>query len=48
MYFYGFRGRQTQGPPRAAHTLATPLVGVKYQENETWKSWYWSGNTNKP
>jgi len=25
MYFYGLRGRQTQGPPRAAHTLATPL-----------------------
>jgi len=24
-YFYGLRGRQTQGPPRAAHTLATPL-----------------------
>jgi len=23
-YFYGYRGRQTQGPPRAAHTLATP------------------------
>ena len=25
MYFSGLRGRQTQGPPRAAHTLATPL-----------------------
>jgi len=25
-YFYGFRGRQTEGPPRAAHTLATPLI----------------------
>jgi len=25
MHFYGLRGRQTQGPPRAAHTLATPL-----------------------
>jgi len=25
-YFYELRGRQTQGPPRAAHTLATPLV----------------------
>ena len=25
MYFYGLRGCQTQGPPRAAHTLATPL-----------------------
>jgi len=24
-YFYGLPGRQTQGPPRAAHTLATPL-----------------------
>jgi len=24
-YFYELRGRQTQGPPRAAHTLATPL-----------------------
>jgi len=24
-YFYGLRGRQSQGPPRAAHTLATPL-----------------------
>jgi len=23
--FYGLLGRQTQGPPRAAHTLATPL-----------------------
>jgi len=23
--FYGLRGRQTQGPPRAAHTLATSL-----------------------
>jgi len=26
MYFYGLRGRQTQGPPRAANTLATPLI----------------------
>jgi len=26
MYFCGLRGRQTQGPPRAAHTLATPLL----------------------
>jgi len=25
-YFYGFRGRQIQGPPRTVHTLATPLV----------------------
>jgi len=25
MYFYGVRGRKTQGPPQAAHTLATPL-----------------------
>jgi len=25
MYFYGLRGRQTQGPPQAAHSLATPL-----------------------
>ena len=25
MYFYGLWGRQTQGPPRAPHTLATPL-----------------------
>jgi len=25
MYFYGLRGRQAQVPPRAAHTLATPL-----------------------
>ena len=25
-YFYGLRGRQTQGPPRKAHTLATPLL----------------------
>jgi len=24
-YFYGLRGRQTEGPIRAAHTLATPL-----------------------
>jgi len=24
MYFYGLRVRKTQGPPRAAHTLATP------------------------
>ena len=24
-YFNGLSGRQTQGPPRAAHTLATPL-----------------------
>jgi len=23
-YLYGLRGRQTQGPPRSAHTLATP------------------------
>jgi len=27
--FYGLRGRQTQVPPRAAHTLATPLARVK-------------------
>jgi len=27
-YFYGLRGRQTQGPPRAAHTLATPLYSL--------------------
>jgi len=26
MCFYGVRGCQTQGPPRAAHTLATPLL----------------------
>jgi len=25
MYFYGLWGRQAQGPPRAPHTLATPL-----------------------
>ena len=25
MYFYGLRGSQTQGPHRAAYTLATPL-----------------------
>jgi len=25
MHLYGLRGRQAQGPPRAAHTLATPL-----------------------
>jgi len=25
MYFYGFQGQQTQGPPRAAHTVTTPL-----------------------
>jgi len=29
MYFYGLWGRQTQGPPRAAHTLATPLHNVR-------------------
>jgi len=28
MYFYGLRGGQTQGPPQAAHTLATSLVGL--------------------
>jgi len=28
MYFYGLRGRQTQGPPRAPHTLATPLQTI--------------------
>jgi len=27
-YFYGLRGRQTQGPLRAAHTLATPLQSM--------------------
>jgi len=25
-YFYELWGRQIQGPPRAAHTLATPLL----------------------
>jgi len=25
--FYGLRGCQTQGPPRATHTLATPRRG---------------------
>jgi len=27
-YFYELRGRQTQGPPRAANTLATPLMSA--------------------
>jgi len=28
--FLWAKGRQTQGPPLAAHTLATPLVAIHY------------------
>ena len=33
MHFYGLRGRHTQGPPRAAHILATPLVTCSFVFN---------------
>jgi len=35
-YFYGLRWRQIQGPPRAAHTLATPLPGAPYNLHPPW------------
>jgi len=50
-YFYGLRGRQTQGPPRAAHTLARQLesspIGlqqvrwehVKSGQKTDWMGW---------
>ena len=36
MYFYGLGGRQTQGPPRAAHTLATPLETTPFCGGCVW------------
>jgi len=38
VHFCGLRGRQTQGPPRAVHTLATPLVYFDFRCNasHTW------------
>jgi len=41
MYFYGFRERQTHGPPRAAQTLATPLSrGLTDVIIALWRTWY--------
>jgi len=34
-YFYGLRGRQTQGPPRAVHTLATTLYRSIFSNTPT-------------
>jgi len=34
-YFYGLRGRQTQGRPRAVHTLATPLYRSIFSNTPT-------------
>ena len=39
-YFYGLRGRQTQGPPRAANTLATPLLRLLTTPQSWLKQWF--------
>jgi len=37
--FYGLRGRQIQRPPRAAHTLATPLDDPPNPRNRHCRGW---------
>ena len=39
MYFCGLLGRQIQGPPRAAHTLATPLFVKHFYPNKRPSCW---------
>ena len=39
MYFCGLLGRQIQGPPRAAHTLSTPLFVKFFYPNERPSCW---------